>query len=370
MARVMIRAGQDNSESTTRIVNLWRNWRTRYVVGGALSFGCGMAVMLLITSCTDVFAVSSGSAGMIMAVREADHTVPCQPGEPPGLMSLIDSYPSGGLDIALANLLCAQGLPGAVELNVRDQLERLNDWAAHVRAETERHMYRFHAAPVEFHSSEPYFRMLMLIVVLQEDFGVHYNGERIDAPDYRDARDLFIHGMTATSNDEAARSSGGTCVSMPVLYTAIGRRLGYPLSLVLAKGHVFCRWDGQEHANSAWRDRLNIEGTNHGLNTFEDDHYRQWPIALTEADMAAGWYLRSLTPAEELAEFLMNRGHCLLDNGRIPEAQEAYAMAHRLAPACPSGLRFLIEAVNRELAVMDLIDDSRSDQLSDSQSSR
>jgi hypothetical protein len=353
-----------------RVVNLWRSLPTRFVLGCALSFGCGMAVMLLITSGTDVSTAPSRTSPMVVSVREADHTVPRPTGKPPGLMSLIDSYASGESDIALANLLCAQGLPGAEQLDVRNQLETLNNLAAHVRAETERHMYRFHATPEEFSSSEPYFRMLMLIVVLQEDFGVHYNEERIDDPDYRDSRDLFIHGMTATSNDEAARSSGGTCVSMPVLYTAIGRRLGYPLSLVLAKGHVFCRWDGQEHANPAWRERLNIEGTNHGLNTFEDDHYRQWPIALTEADMAAGWYLRSLTPAEELAEFLMNRGHCLLDNGRIPEAQGAYAMAHRLAPACPSGLRFLIEAVNRELAVMDLIDDSRSDQLSDSQSSR
>ncbi len=38
-----------------------------------------------------------------------------------------------------------------------------------------------------------------------------------------------------------ADDNGGTCVSMPVLYTAVARRLGYPVKLVLAKGHAFCR---------------------------------------------------------------------------------------------------------------------------------
>ncbi len=46
---------------------------------------------------------------------------------------------------------------------------------------------------------------------------------------------------------------------MPVLYVAIGRRLGYPLELVTTKGHVFACWEDSN-------DRFNIEGTNEGLN--------------------------------------------------------------------------------------------------------
>jgi hypothetical protein len=52
---------------------------------------------------------------------------------------------------------------------------------------------------------------------------------------------LFLHGLT--------QGRGGTCLSMPVAYVAVGRRLGYPLKLVTAKGHLFARWeslDGKE----------------------------------------------------------------------------------------------------------------------------
>jgi hypothetical protein len=64
--------------------------------------------------------------------------------------------------------------------------------------------------------------MLMLITVLQQDFNVHYNPERIRSVDFKNPEDLSIHGMLASNN-------GGTCVSMPVLYAAVARRLGYPV---------------------------------------------------------------------------------------------------------------------------------------------
>lgn len=114
-------------------------------------------------------------------------------------------------------------------------------------------------------------------------------------------------------------------MSMPVAYVAIGRRLGYPLKLALAKGHIFCRWDGAG-------ERLNIEATNRGMSTYEDDHYRTWPQKLTSSEVASGRFLRSLAPPEELAMFLASRGHCLLDNGRLEGARAAYGAAHRLAP--------------------------------------
>lgn len=136
------------------------------------------------------------------------------------------------VDIAEANLLCAAGLPGSDSLDVDACLKTLDRWAEHVRQETDRHLYRFQQNPSEYNNSEGYFRILMLISVLQEDGGVHYNLDRILTPDFSNALDLFIHGMIDCEN-------GGTCSSMPVLYTAVSRRLGYPVHLVLAKGHVF-----------------------------------------------------------------------------------------------------------------------------------
>ena len=96
------------------------------------------------------------------------------------------------------------------------------------------------------------------------------------------------------------------------------------------KAHVFVRWDDG-------RERFNIETTsNGGTDSFSDDYYRTWPEKWTPAEAQANHYLVSLTPAEELAQFLGNRGHCLLDNGHAREAFDAYAMARKLAPEDPA----------------------------------
>jgi hypothetical protein len=247
-------------------------------------------------------------------------------------------------DVARLNLDAAEGLPGAEGLDVDAKLAELDRWAKHVASETERNLHRFRENPAEYENSEAYFRALMLIVALQGDLGVHYNPERISEPDFTNSKDLFLHGMIGDSN-------GGTCSSMPVLYVAIGRRLGYPMRLAVAKAHVFARWDGGDHPNPAFRGRFNVEGTNRGLNTFEDEYYAEHPMKLTERERQGEWYLRSLTPSEELAIFLMQRGHCLEDTGRLAEAQVAYAIAHRLAPKSPEGLDYLVNVVRREAMV-------------------
>ncbi|MFB3893016.1 MAG: transglutaminase family protein [Phycisphaerae bacterium] len=238
-----------------------------------------------------------------------------------------------GVDLAEMNLLCATGLPGAEGLDIDRCLARLDEWAAKVKIETDRHLYRAHDPRWAEHykNSENWLRAELLAQVLQEECGVHYNMERVRNIDFTKSKDLFIHGMIDDAN-------GGTCASMPVLYAAVGRRLGYPLKLVLTKAHVFVRWDdGSE--------RFNIETTCiGGTDSYPDDHYRTWPEKWTDAEAKANRYLVSLSPAEELASFLGNRGHCLFDNGRADEAREAYAAASRLAPLDPAYRSWLAQA--------------------------
>jgi len=124
-------------------------------------------------------------------------------------------------------------------------------------------------------------------------------------------------------------ANGGTCVSMPVLYAAVARRLGYPVRLVLTKKHVFCRWDTPN-------ERFNIEATGQGLSCFDDEYYKTFPSPWTETEKKAACYLASLTPSQELACFLASRGHCLLDTGRTQEAHDAYLAAYHLMPQNPS----------------------------------
>ena len=252
----------------------------------------------------------------------------------------------GRFDIGLMNLVCAQGLPGYGGGDARQWLATLDAWSEQVRRETDRALPEFRRHPEAYHHSEAYFRALCLVTVLQQDLGVRYNPARITPPDapepdevfFADSQDLFLHGMLGPRRS-------GTCISLPVLHVAVGRRLGYPLKLVLAKGHVFARWESSDGT-----DRFNLEVTNQGLNCFPDEYYESWPYPMTAEEVRSGRYLKSLTPAEELALFLQTRGHCLRSAGRFTEAREAYFQSQGLAPHWPEN-EFLIARVTPAPAI-------------------
>jgi hypothetical protein len=238
------------------------------------------------------------------------------------------------LDIAALNILCAVNLPFAEDIDPSRLLNWIDDAAEAVRFETQRHWYRFTSSPEFFNLSPGYYCCYYLLQTLQEVFGVKYNAARVIdprfqdpkclCPDFRDSRDLFIHGII--------EGPGGTCASMPVLYVAVGRRLRYPLRLVEARGHLFFRWDDPDGRVFNFPERVNIEGAGCGIGAYPDEYYRTWPEPWTEREKATGCYLISKTPAEEFASFLITRGDCLKDNGRSAEALQAYQWACGLAP--------------------------------------
>jgi hypothetical protein len=63
-----------------------------------------------------------------------------------------------------------------------------------------------------------------------------------------------------------------------------------------------------------------------------DDYYRQGRYAVTPKEERAGCLLRSLTPRQELADFLAQRGYLRLDRERYREAAKAFAWASELYP--------------------------------------
>ncbi len=251
----------------------------------------------------------------------------------------------GRIDVAHLNLMCAGGLPGAECLDIGKQLEWLDEAASKVDLQTRHHWYRFLDSPGTFNNSPGYFCCYLLLQVLQEDCGVKYNPARVTDPsfqdpkclnpDFRDSCDLFIHGIID--------GPGGTCVSMPVIYVAVGRRLGYPLKLVETRGHLFFRWDAPVGGTFGIAERFNIEGAGYGIASYSDEHYEIWPEPWLATDKAGGWFLKSLSPAAELASFLATRGECLKDLGRIKEAIQAYRWA---ADLVPEDLRYATQLVN------------------------
>jgi hypothetical protein len=241
------------------------------------------------------------------------------------------------LDVAEMNLLCASGLPGAENLEIAKILLGLDGWAATVRFHTERHLYRATDPGYADHykHSVNVTRAEFLVQVLQEDCGVHYNLQRVRDIDFTNSKDLFIHGLCS--------ADGGTCASLPVLYVAIGRRLGYPMTLALAPSHVLARWDGPDDSNDPMK-HFNVEASGYGFKALGDDFYFKWPRKMTDAELNSGYFLRPLTGAEMLGEFLTMRGHCLMDTGRLVEAKSAYQLAQKLIPKCPYAGNYVREA--------------------------
>jgi hypothetical protein len=235
------------------------------------------------------------------------------------------------IDTATLNLLCAEGLRGSENLNVQSSLDSLDAWAKHVASETQRNFHRLLANPREYDHSLGYYRMMMLATVLQQDFGTHYNPERA-LPQLRgkwepsdvffgDSRDVFIHGLLGDKHR-------GTCSSLPALYAAVAQRLGYPVELVAAKGHLFVRYEeGTEH--------LNVEATSIGFNTYPDEHYRQWPIPMTSEEAKTFGWLRPMRRPEVLGAFLAIRAASLTSMKRFDEAAETWAAVGRYLPVSP-----------------------------------
>lgn len=229
-------------------------------------------------------------------------------------------------DIALMNLRCAGGLRGSEKLDVPAALQTLDQYAARAESETARHLHRYRDNPAEYENSEAYFRLIMLSTVLQQDYGVRYNPARAPTREYiepnsifyANSGDVFIHGLTSPP-------VMGTCSSMPVLFVAVGRRLGYPVSLVSTRCHLFIRWQDS-------RNYFNVDATSVGLTRYDDDYYKSWPFKVSDEEIRLDGYLKSMTPREELACFMSIRASCLLSMGDYPDTLAAHAEAVRLAP--------------------------------------
>lgn len=68
----------------------------------------------------------------------------------------------------------------------------------------------------------------------------------------------------------------------------------------------------------------------YGIAYYPDSHYIQWPQLWQESDFTHGRYLRSQTPKEELAGFLVSRGECFFEYKNWGECLKAYYYARQL----------------------------------------
>jgi hypothetical protein len=218
-------------------------------------------------------------------------------------------------DIADVNLACTRGLPGSQHIDVHRCLETLDRWARWVGQLTG--YAAFDRNPGHWDHSRGIYRIHVMMCVLQREFGVRYNPAMIPEDANFGLDERFIQG--------AIQGEGGTSGTLPVVYIAVRRRLRYPLKLVAAQGgkwgHLFARWD------ELGGERFNIEISNGSFDTPPDDYYRTGRFTTHPDWEHSGSILKSMTPTEELADFMAQRSAGWLDAGERRQQAESLAWA-------------------------------------------
>lgn len=124
--------------------------------------------------------------------------------------------------------------------------------------------------------------------------------------------DLFLHTVLDQKR--------GYCLSLSVLYLAVGERLGLPLYGVVVPGHFFVRYDDGKV-------RFNIETTARG-GTAEDAYYRD--TFKPPADH--GLYMANLDKRQILGCFFNNLGNSYKSVGQIDQALLELTRAVQINP--------------------------------------
>ncbi len=127
--------------------------------------------------------------------------------------------------------------------------------------------------------------------------------------------DLFLHVVLDQKR--------GYCLSLSVLYLAIGERLGLPLYGVVVPGHFFVRYDDGNV-------RLNIE-TTAGGGTADDDYYRR----TFSPPAGHNLYMTNLNKRQTLGCFFNNLGNSYKAVGRIDQALVELTRAVQINPTLP-----------------------------------
>jgi hypothetical protein len=248
------------------------------------------------------------------------------------------------VDIARIDLLCAEGLPGAEDLDVEKCIETLDGWARYVKTETDKNYHRFLEHPEKFKNSLGRFQMAAMAAVLSEDLRVQYNPQRerelfdnrfftnrtvygeAERSFFSDSSDLFLNGILSPKRY-------GTCASLPYLYVAVGRRLGYPVSIAGAHMHSYVYYDEGDGKH------FNVEATeNRAFVTPSDESYKHpvWGAPSSPEYYEKRGLLRPLSNKEAMGHILAERAAVFRSAGQHDEEAKTWATAARYFPDTPT----------------------------------
>ncbi len=130
-----------------------------------------------------------------------------------------------------------------------------------------------------------------------------------------DANDLFLHSVMDRKK--------GYCLSLSILYLALGERLGLPLYGVVVPGHFFVRYDKGPV-------RFNIETTGKGGYANDEHYITRFNVPDNDHDSI---YMQNLNKMQSLGCLFNNLGNVYSDEGNIDAALKALENAVRINPS-------------------------------------
>lgn len=148
-----------------------------------------------------------------------------------------------------------------------------------------------------------------------------WNDDRPFAYDMRDPLGRNIDNKLLATY---VRTRLGNCVSMPALFLIIADSLGLDVGLATAPHHVFVRYTAPDGR------AVNLEATSGG-HPARDLWYREH-MPMTDAAIASGIYMRTLSPRESVATMGLIVGEFLLRSGRYEETIDIAEAINQHAP--------------------------------------
>ena len=228
----------------------------------------------------------------------------------------------GRVDPLVMNLLVAKSIPSLADLDVPRYQKLADQWAEDVRRRLPGAEKVFWRTPQDWKNDVNFFRLGVLCGYLEHEAGIAYNEDQryATAVYYTDPSDLFLNGVMDTRR--------GTCGNMAALHVAVGRRLGWPVSLACVRSHYICRYDDGTVTH-------NIEATQAGYGGFKSDpdEYLIEQYGLPPKAISSGSDLRAVGSRELLGIFVGLRGRHMRDTGRLDEAERDYLLARHLFPS-------------------------------------
>jgi len=235
-------------------------------------------------------------------------------------------------DLVAMNIAVAKGINALKDLQVQHFVEVVDKWTTEfARRLPAAEEYFWQKGPQHWKNDIRFYRMGMLQSFLTGTIGLSYIPEQFGllAFRYTNPSDLFLNGLIDTRQ--------GTCASLPLLHVAMARRLGWPVSLALARNHQFSRFDDGEVV-------YNIESTHPddaGAFASESDDTIIKRVKLHKLDIEQGGDMRKLTAREMISVFIANRARhyqdtrladlcdvdCCLSRALFPHRRPTYVMA-------------------------------------------